>query len=295
MVGAIERAAVGNVVFPSLLSANAVAEPNWYLPALPAGGSTLGYIYALNPGSTQATATVHFGGSAGSATATLIVPANGLHASPRVRSPRSPHCAVRHCPRRPRRRSSCSAPTCSAHALAQPKPPTVKAVKRRRRPPQHASSASGAIGRALDVPTTTIAPESAAAALSALFGLPSELPIGYELSPGTVTSKGWLLPGGSSDADHGEYVSVTNPGTATATVTLETLAKGEATVIPNLGSVALAPGASTVVDLSRVLPPTAEVTVLASATAPVVVSAGFYAKGSSGSVGLSAPVAIPLD
>ena len=115
------------------------------------------------------------------------------------------------------------------------------------------------------------------------------------MSSATVSATRWMLPGGESDTKIGEFVTLANPATAPAVITLSTISHGSIQVIAKASSILVGPGSTGVVDLSRVLPNEPGVTVLVSSTTHIVVAAGLYAKGSKGSLGFSEPVAIPVD
>jgi hypothetical protein len=107
-----------------------------------------------------------------------------------------------------------------------------------------------------------------------------------------------MITGGALSSSLGEFITVANPTEATAVVSLATLSAGLADTVPECGALLLGPGESLAVDLGKVLPNSSSLTVLVHASAGVIAAAGFYAKGSKGSkgsIGLSEPVAIPLD
>jgi hypothetical protein len=140
-------------------------------------------------------------------------------------------------------------------------------------------------------------PDSAAGGTppSPVEGLPATIPVGFAATSASVESSGWMVTGGALSSSLGEFITVVNPGATTAVVSLATLSAGLADTVPECGALLLGPGESFAVDLSKVLPNAASLTVLVHASAGVVAAAGFYARGSKGSIGLSEPVAIPLD
>ena len=150
---------------------------------------------------------------------------------------------------------------------------------------------------ARDVKPSGTASRTAANALSAsIEGLPPTAAFGlrdHECHRQRDTT--WMLPGGESTTQIGEFVTFANPTTATAQITLSTISNGSIAVIPKASSILVDAGSTGAVDLSRVLPNNPGVTVVVSSTTRIVVAAGLYAKGSKGSVGFSEPVAIPVD
>lgn len=290
VVGAVERAAVGNVVYPSLVTGNSNPETSWYLPALPAGGSASNLIYVLNPGASTATTNVALTGSAGEGQVGLsIPPGNVARVTP---SPSALLGALRAAV------VTSHSPVLVLESSLLRRPLVLPVAKTGATSTVHHSAAKAPAALRLHGTTSTLEGTTAVApsALPAgLTGLPDRLPTGYAVAAATVSADGWVLPGGQLSTSDGEYASLTNPGPSPARVTLETLGGGEANVVPNFSSVALGPGQSMAVDLSKLLPSSPALTLLASSTSPVVLAAGLYARGSKGSVGSSEPVAIPLD
>jgi Family of unknown function (DUF5719) len=272
VVGAIERAEVGTVAVPSLLSGDGAGASTWYLPALPAGGSTLNYVYVEDVGSSPTTASISFASANNdNEVATVHVGAGGV--ARLTQGPESSLGQLR-------------------FAKIDSKVPVVV-------------EESSQLSSPLDVPGPVAnqarqsgkASGTAANALStSIEGLPPKIPTGFAVTNATVTSDEWLLPGGVSNAKAGEFVTFANPTSAPAVISLSTVAHRSVTVIAKASSIVVPAGSTAAVALSRVLPNEANVTVLVTSTTRIVVAAGLYAKGSSGSVvGFSEPVAIPVD
>ena len=272
VAGAQISAQVGTTSYPSLTTGAGLAQSQWLLPALPVGGSTLNYIYVVNPTSIATTATISISdGSSpdgGVANATLHVPANGV-----ARLTQGP----------------------------AENPATLRFAKVTAKPSSVVVGESSLISRPIVIPAT---PKGKAAAKidratetppSPAEGLPATVPVGYAITSASVGSSGWMVTGGALTPTLGEFITVANPSSATAVVSFATLAVGLADVVPQCGALLLGPGESLSVDLSKVLPNSKSLTVLVHASAGVIAAAGFYAKGSKGSIGLSEPVAIPLD
>jgi hypothetical protein len=244
------------------------------LPALPAGGNTLNYIYVVNPTTNAATATVSLsdGSSApgGEAVATLHVRAGGV--ARLTQGPAESVSALRFAVV-----TSKNSPVFVAesslieHAIVAPAKSATKSAAAK--------------------------PDTAAGGTppSPVEGLPATIPVGFAATSASVESSGWMVTGGALSSSLGEFITVVNPGATTAVVSLATLSAGLADTVPECGALLLGPGESFAVDLSKVLPNAASLTVLVHASAGVVAAAGFYARGSKGSIGLSEPVAIPLD
>jgi Family of unknown function (DUF5719) len=271
VVGAIERAQVASTLVSSLVSGDGSGASSWYLPALPAGGSTLNYVYVEDVGGSPTTATISFSSEdAGSEVAAVRVSPGGI-----ARLTQGPEGTLGEL----------------RFATVESKSPVVV-------------EESGELSTPLDVPAPVArqvrqagkASGAAANALSSsIEGLPPRIPTGFAVTAATVASARWLLPGGESDARIGEFLTFANPTSAPAVITLSTVANGAITAIPKASSIFVPAGATAAVDLSRVLPSESGVTIAVTSTTRIVVAGTFYAKGSSGSVGFSAPVAIPVD
>jgi hypothetical protein len=271
VVGALERAQVGPVAEPTLVSGDDSGASSWYLPALPAGGSTLNYVYVEDVGSSPTTASISFAAAGNdSEVATVRVGAGGI-----ARLTQGPG----------------STPGGLRFARVESKAPVVV-------------EESSQLSSTLEVPGPVArqvrqsgkASGTAANALStSIEGLPAKIPAGFAVTNATVTSAEWLLPGGESNARVGEFVTFANPTSVPAVISLATIAHRSVTVIAKASSILVPAGGTAAVDLSRVLPKESGVSVLVTSTTRIVVAAGLYAKGSKGSVGFSEPVAIPVD
>jgi hypothetical protein len=271
VVGAIERAQVGPFAVPSLVSGDGSGASSWYLPALPAGGSTLNYVYVEDVGASPSTASISFAsGNDDSEVAAVHVSPGGI--ARLTQGPESSLGELR-------------------FAKVESKSPVVV-------------EESSQLSTPLDVPGPVSrqvrqagkASGGAANALTrSIEGLPAKIPPGFAVTNATVASAEWLLPGGESDAGIGEFVTFANPSSVPAVITLSTVAHRAIAVIPKASSILLPAGETAAIDLSRVLPSETGVTILVRSTTRIVVAAGLYAKGSKGSVGFSAPVAIPVD
>lgn len=267
VVGAIVSATVGTVSYPSLTTAGAIGQLNWLLPALPAGGNTLNYIYVINPSAEATTATVSLSESplstGGEAVATLHVPAGGV--ARLTQGPAEVPNTLRF-----------------ASISAKPAPVIVSESSLLEHPitvPKSSKSKSAASG------SSTLAVE----------GLPAVIPVGYAATSASVPSPGWMITGGALSPDLGEFVTVANPTKSATVVNLSTLSAGLANTVPECGALVLAAGEALSLDLGKVLPNSSNLTVLVHASAGVIAAASFYDKGSRGSRGLTEPVAIPLD
>jgi hypothetical protein len=276
VAGAEVTSAVGAISYPSLTTGAGLAQSQWFLPALPAGGSTFNYIYVMNPSSTATTATVSLSDGSeadgGDEVATLHVPAGGV--ARLTQGPARTLDALRW-----------------SSVTAKPSPVFV--------------AESSLIESAIVMPPTSKAKAHAqpgavagGTPASPVEGLPATVPVGYAATSASVQSSGWMITGGALSSSLGEFITVANPTEATAVVSLATLSAGLADTVPECGALLLGPGESLAVDLGKVLPNSSSLTVLVHASAGVIAAAGFYAKGSKGSkgsIGLSEPVAIPLD
>lgn len=274
VAGAEVSADVESIAYPSLTTGFGLAQSQWYLPALPAGGNTLNYIYVVNPATTPVTATVSLsdGSSApgGEAVATLHVRGGGVA------------------------------------RLTQGAAESVSALRwvvvTSKNSPVFVGESS-LIQRPIVAPTTSTSKSAAKTSAttatgtppSPVEGLPATIPVGFAATSASVESGGWMVTGGALSSSLGEFVTVVNPSSTTAVVSLATLSAGLADTVPECGALLLGPGESLAVDLSKVLPNTPSLTILVHSSAGVIAAAGFYAKGSKGSIGLSEPVAIPLD
>ena len=271
VAGAIESANVGTVAYPSLVTASGLGQANWLLPAVPAGGNTVNLIYVLNPGSVATTATVSItqspSGQGGTAVATLHVPAGGV-----ARLAQGP--------------AEASSTLRFAAIAAKPSPVIVG----------EASLLEHAIIAPV-VSKSKVPAADAAAGSSGLGveGLPASVPLGYAATSASVPSAGWMITGGALTPNLGEFITVANPTKSAAVISLSTLAAGLADTVPQCGALVLAAGEALSVDLGKVLPNASTLTVLVHASAGVIAGASLYSRGSSGSRGLSEPVAIPLD
>jgi hypothetical protein len=129
-----------------------------------------------------------------------------------------------------------------------------------------------------------IKPPPPTAAERLIAGLPS----GYTVSGATPgLAKSWLVGDGESDASEGELILIANPGATTVHLSFTTLSDSG---LPS--AVSVGPGAARVVSV----PATGSGTVIVvTATAPVIVGSGNYARGSRRSVGWSAPGATVVD
>jgi hypothetical protein len=271
VVGAIERAQVGPVTVPSLVSGDGSGASSWYLPALPAGGSTLNYVYVEDVGASPTTASISFTSADNdSEVAAVRVGAGGI-----ARLTQGPGGSLGEL----------------RFAKVESKVPVVV-------------EESSQLSSPLDVPGPVVrqvrqsgkASGTAANALSAsIEGLPSKIPTGFAVTNATVTSAEWLLPGGESNAKAGEFVTFANPTSVPAVISLSTIAHRAVTVIAKASSILVPAGGTAAVDLSRALPSENGVSVLVTSTTRIVVAGSLYAKGSKGSVGFSDPVAIPVD
>lgn len=270
VVGAIERAEVASTLVSALVSGDGSGASSWYLPALPAGGSTLNYVYVEDVGASSTTASISFSSEdAGSELAAVHVSAGGI--ARLTQGPEGTPGELRYAtvdsksPVVVEESSELSSP------LVVPGPVTRKV--------HPAGKASGA---ASNVPSPPIE------------GLPPKLPTGFAVTNATVASARWLLPGGESDASIGEFLTFANPTVLPAVITLSTVANGAVTAIPKASSILVPGGGTGAVDLSRVLPSEPGVTIEVNSTTRIVVEGTLYAKGSRRSVGFSAPVAIPV-
>jgi hypothetical protein len=271
VVGAIERAQVGPVNVPALVSGDGSGASSWYLPALPAGGTTLNYVYVEDVGSTATTASISFSAADNdSEIASVRVGPGGI-----ARLTQGPG----------------NGPGELRFAKVESKSPVVV-------------EESSQLSSTLDVPEPVSrqvhqsgkASGVAANALStSIEGLPAKIPAGFAVTNASVTSTEWLLPGGESTAKVGEFVTFANPTSAPAVISLSTIARRNVTVVAKASSILVSAGGTAAVDLSRVLPNEKGVSVLVTSTTRIVVAGGLYAKGSRGSVGFSEPVAIPVD
>jgi hypothetical protein len=271
VVGASERALVGSTPVSSLVSGDGSGASSWYLPALPAGGSTLNYVYVEDVGGSPATASISFSSDdAGSEVAAVRVSPGGI--ARLTQGPEGTLGALR-------------------FATVESKSPVVVEESSELSSPLSVPGpVSHQVGQAGKASGT-----AANALTRSIEGLPARIPSGFAVTGATVASAKWLLPGGESDARIGEFLTFANPTSAPAVITLSTVANGAITVIPKASSILVPAGTSDAVDLSRVLPAEPGVTISVSSTTRIVVAGTFYTKGSRGSVGFSAPVAIPVD
>jgi len=117
---------------------------------------------------------------------------------------------------------------------------------------------------------------------------------GVGSSPGArATAKGWVLAAGQADESLDEFVAVSNPGPTPARITVFQLADGVRREVPGLKDVELAAGARTVVRLADHVPvPAAALSLLVTATQPVVTERLLLAQG--GSLGMSITPGIAL-
>jgi Family of unknown function (DUF5719) len=267
VIGAIERADVASTLVSTLLSGDGSGASSWYLPALPAGGSTLNYIYVEDVGGSSITASISFSSEdAGSELAAVHVSAGGI--ARLTQGPEGTPGELRYAtvdsksPVVVEESSELSSP------LVVPGPVTRKVHR--------AGKASS------NVPSPSIE------------GLPPRLPTGFAVTNASVASARWLLPGGESDTSIGEFLTFANPTILPAVITLSTVANGAVTVIGKASSIIVPAGGTAAIDLSRVLPSEPGVTIEVNATTRIIVEGTLYAKGSSRSVGFSAPVAIPV-
>jgi hypothetical protein len=271
VVGAIERAQVGSVVFPALVSGDGSGASSWYLPALPAGGSTLNYVYVQDIGASATTASITFNAAdTDNEVAAVRVSAGGI--ARLTQGPVSSLGELR-------------------FAKVESKVPVVV-------------EESSELSSPLEVPAPVVrqvgqsgkASGTAANALStSIEGLPAKLPTGFAVTNATVSSAEWLLPGGESNAAVGEFLTFANPTAVSAIASLSTIADHSVNAVAKASAILVPADGTAVVDLSRVLPSESGVSVLVTATTRIVVAGSLYAKGSKGSVGFSDPVAIPVD
>lgn len=124
--------------------------------------------------------------------------------------------------------------------------------------------------------------------LPPLLALPS-LPTGFAAGSGTTSSyRRWLLVGGEVDANVGDVISLTDPGRAPAVVRLTTLSG--TLVAPALS---VAPGTSRVVTVRVPTGARGNLTLVATATRPVVAGELLYGSGASG-LGVTTWTGIPI-
>jgi hypothetical protein len=269
VVGAIERSDVASKLDSALVSGDGAGASSWYLPALPAGGSTLNYVYVEDIGGSSTTASISFSSEdAGGEVAAVHVAAGGI--ARLTQGPEGTPGELRYATVESKSPVVVEESSELSSPLLVPGPVTRKG---------HAAKATGAASGLLSSP---------------IEGLPPRLPTGFAITNATVASPRWLLPGGESDSSIGEFLTFANPTVAPAVITLSTVANGAVTVIPKASSIIVPGGAAAAVDLSRVLPSEPGVTIEVNSTTRIVVEGTLYAKGSSRSVGFSAPVAIPV-
>jgi hypothetical protein len=118
---------------------------------------------------------------------------------------------------------------------------------------------------------------------------------GYGLSaPIESPADGWLLPGGASDHTVGESVLIGNPNSTPVTVSVTTL-NGAKGATPVLVRVQVGADGCDVLDAGAVVGKALTLPLEVHASSPILAATLLYARGSSGSVGFSASVAIPED
>ncbi len=117
---------------------------------------------------------------------------------------------------------------------------------------------------------------------------------GVGSSPGArSTARGWVFAAGQADATVDEFLAVFNPGPSPVRVSVLLLADGVRRDIPGLKDLELAAGGRTVVRLADHVPvPAPPLSVLVSATKPVVAERLLLAQG--GSLGMSITPGIAL-
>ena len=276
VAGALSSAGVAGVSFPALVSASAVAAPTWYFaPGLSAPGDAQGYV-VLNPGSSPARVTLTLDDQSGPAVLDAVVPGGGIvELSPASdKTPGALRGAM----------LTSSAPVVAAlETLVGPFARSKTSSKRPTTPNKATSTAKGHRSAAT---TTTITPPASAPSSTE----PITVPGFSTTAPSPVLDSSWLIEGGERDGQIGEYVAISNPASKPAVVRFSPLG-----ALGPIAPVTVAPRSSAVVDLGQGADPAGSVAIEVVASEPVVVGSGLYARGSSGSIGISAPVAIPVD
>jgi hypothetical protein len=136
--------------------------------------------------------------------------------------------------------------------------------------------------------TTLLGPGGAGGVARAITGAAkviAGLPVGYTISAATpALARSWLIGDGESDAGQGELILMANPSAEPATVTFSSLSGGVAPA-----TIRIASRGERVVSVPTTRKGTA---IVVTATAPVVVDSGNFARGASASIGWSSPGAI---
>jgi hypothetical protein len=255
VAGALASETVGATSFPSLVAATSVPQSTWSFGPNPSGPNARQGFVVLNPGAGPARVTLHSVGSSGHALFAATVPSGGV---------------VELAPPPDKLTSGSSWATVSSTQPVVVARETVLAANGAAKPPAGTTA------------TKVAAPPS---------GFPVRLPSGFALTPGSpVLERSWLVVGAQADVHDSALITIANPSDTTVTVRLLPLSTALA---PQ--SVVVGPLGSVVVNLTPTAPGPAEVAAELQASAPIVVGTALYGSGVKGSLGFSAPGAIPVD
>jgi len=288
VAGALSSAAAGHVSFPSLVSATAAPETAWYFPPGPSGPGDVQAYVVLNPSQSAARLTLTLTGAGGRAVLDALVPSAGVVELPAAadRTAGALRAATL---------TSTAPVVVSRQTVLGPFAPGKAASRNARNASRTTQKTTtkptlNKTGKKTATTTTTTTTTTTIAAPAPSSGAPPTVSGFSTTAASAVLDDTWLLEGGECDAAAGEFVAISNPGDKPATVRFDWLAGGGTTPVATVPA-----GSSAAVDLGTGTDPPGSVSIEVQASEPVVVGAGVYARGSNGSLGFSAPVAIPVD
>lgn len=278
VVGAFVQSITGRSLLGSLLGATPKGATRWELPAAPLGGGVRQSFSVLNPTSRPARIEIRLSGSPGAGTVSDVVPPNGVVSlAPLASSPLSTAAATL---------TSRGTPVVVALALAltgaAAPPPALHRIRQ-------AAVVAAVVGgkrvhrRQVVLATVPVDPP--------LVRLPS-LPAGFSVAAGATSAyRRWLLAGGESDAHVAEVVTVSNPGSESASLHLLDLSGKPVT--PAGTALTVPPGSTKVITVGALSTLRGDVPLMISSTQPVVAGEMLYSTGPH-PLGLTAATGIPV-